>query len=75
MKGGLNAFSTPAEGEGFVEASLHVFWEVTTTGGYLFIDLLLDEDDVFGEVGDIEPVAVLNIAISDKTDSDGQTFV
>ena len=75
MKGRLDAFSTPAEGEGFVEASLHVFWEVTTTGGWLFVDHLLDEVNIFGEVGDVEPVTIFNIAISDKTDSDGQTFV
>ena len=75
MEGRLDAAGVPAEAEGFVEASLHVFWEVTTTRGRLTIDLLLDKNDVLGEISDIEPVVVLNISVGDEADPDGQTLV
>ena len=70
VEGRLDATSFPAEAEGFVEATLYVFWEVTTTGGWLTINLLFHLVDVISKICDVKPVVILDISICNKADPD-----
>ena len=70
VEGRLDATSFPAKTKGFVEATLYVFWEVTTTGGWLTINLLFHLVDVISKICDVKPVVILDISICDKADPD-----
>ena len=71
----FDAAGSPAEAEGLVKSTLYVFWEVTTTRGRLFIDLILDNFDIISEISNIEAVFILDISVGDKADPNSQTFI
>ena len=76
MESHLHAVLGPVELEGFIEATLDIFWEVAPTSRLLLVDILLHLLNVAGEVRNVEAeISVLDISVGDEGDFDGQAGV
>lgn len=71
----LDTVFLPAEAECFVKASLHIFWEVTTSTCRLLFDVGFYKCDIIGKVSDIKTIVILDVTVGDKANSDFETTV
>jgi len=75
VEGYLDAIQCPSKFECLVEASLNVFWKVTSATRHLVFDGFLNKPDVVGKVRDFEAIAILNVSVGNKGNLDGEAGV
>ena len=76
VESGFYAVGLPTQTKGLIEATLHIFREVSSSHRRLTLNLLLDSIDICGEVRNIESLISLAIvSVRNKGDTHGQPLV